>query len=147
MLKLIGILMLVSVSTLYGLRASANLKIRKNKLGQYIKLIGEIEDKIRQKKGLYEIFSSEFAVRLTKYENFSVRFQRDGLNDSDTEILKEFFSLVGFGDIKSQIELCRTYGELLGKKEKEAEHETAQKAKLYSLLGLFCGLFVAVLLI
>ena len=61
--------------------------------------------------------------------------------------LDAFFDSLGLGDIKSQTEFCRTYKELLGKKEKEAGQETQQKAKLYSKLGFFFGIFAALLLI
>lgn len=147
MLKFFGILTIIAVSTLYGLRASTNLKLRRKRLGLYLRLIGEIEDKIRLRKGLDEIFSEGLAVELIQYENFSATFKKEGLKQSDIDILNEFFSLLGLGDIKSQTELCKTYLGLLGKKEKEAEAETSQKAKLYSLLGFFFGLFVAILLI
>ena len=147
MLKLIGILTIISVSTLYGLRAAGKLSSRRKNLELYIRLIGETEDKIRCRKGLEDIFSQGLAAELLEYENYTVQFKKDGLKSSDTELLNEFFSLIGFGDIKSQTELCRTYMELLGKKEKEAEQETAQKAKLYSILGFFFGLFAAVMLI
>ena len=147
MLKFFGILTIIAVSTLYGLRASTNLKLRRKRLGLYLRLIGEIEDKIRLRKGLDEIFSEGLAVELIQYENFSATFKKEGLKQSDIDILNEFFSLLGLGDIKSQTELCKTYLGLLGKKEKEAEAETSQKAKLYSLLGFSFGLFVAILLI
>ena len=147
MLKFFGILTIIAVSTLYGLRASTNLKLRRKRLGLYLRLIGEIEDKIRLIKGLDEIFSEGLAVELIQYENFSATFKKEGLKQSDIDILNEFFSLLGLGDIKSQTELCKTYLGLLGKKEKEAEAETSQKAKLYSLLGFSFGHFVAILLI
>ena len=147
MLKFFGILTIIAVSTLYGLRASTNLKLRRKRLGLYLRLIGEIEDKIRLRKGLDEIFSEGLAVELIQYENFSATFKKEGLKQSDIDILNEFFSLLGLGDIKSQTELCKTYLGLLGKKEKEAEAETSQKAKLYSLLGFSFGLFVAIMLI
>lgn len=147
MLKLLGILIIISVSTLYGFRASAALREREKKLGLYIRLISETEDKIRQKQSLEDIFSDTCSSELLKYENYTVNFSKSGLLKDDIKLLEDFFASLGFGDIKSQTELCRTYKELLYKKEKEAEQETSQKAKLYSVLGFFSGLFVAVMLI
>jgi len=101
MLKLIGILTVIAVSTLYGLRAAGKLSARRKNLELYIRLIGETEDKIRCRKSLEEIFSQGLAAELLKYENYTVQFKKDSLKSSDTELLNEFFSLIGFGDIKS----------------------------------------------
>lgn len=147
MLKLLGILIIIAASTLYGFSASARLRERQRKLGLYIRLISETEDKIRQKQSLEDIFSEELSAELLKYENYTVVFDKLGLLKEDIRLLEEFFASLGFGDIKSQTELCRTYKELLYKKEKEAEQECSQKAKLYSMLGFFSGLFAAVMLI
>ena len=147
MLKLFGILIIVAVSTLYGFKASANLKERTKMLGLYIRLISEIEDNMRLKIGLTEMFSRDISVKLLEYKDYRVSFKKEGLLPEDVKLLEDFFAKVGFGDIKSGTELCRTYKELLIKKEKEAEQEMTQKAKLYSMLGFFSGLFVAVMLI
>ncbi len=147
MLKIFGILIVIMVSTLYGFYFSSRIKEREKKLRSYLLLINEIEDKIRCKISLEEIFSSCLSQTLLEYRDYRVNFKKEGLQKEDIKLLETFFEEIGLGDTKSGTELCRTYKELLGKKEKEAEQETLQKAKLYSVLGLFFGLFVAILLI
>ena len=147
MLKMSGILIIVAVLTLCGFKASSKLKERTRKLGLFIRLINEIEDKVRLKTEMSDIFKSGLAKELLNYENFRVEIKEDYLLTDEIKLLEDFFQKVGFGDVKTGIELCKQYKELLGKKEKEAEQELLQKAKLYSILGFFSGLFVAVLLI
>ena len=147
MLKLFGILIIITVSSLYGFRASSHLRERVKVLGKYVILIDEMEDNIRLKIGIEEMFSSEIIKEMLSYENYKVEFKKEGLNKNDIKLLDDFFAKIGFGDTTSQTELCKLYKELVGKKEKEAEQETQQKAKLYSVLGFSFGLFAAVLLI
>lgn len=147
MFKMLGILIVIIVCTLYGFYFSLRIKEREKKLRSYLLLINEIEDKIRCKISLNEIFSSDLAQTLLEYKNYKIGFKKEGLLKEDIALLKTFFEEIGFGDIKTGTELCKTYKELLGKKEKEAEQETRQKAKLYSILGFFTGLFAAVMLI
>ena len=147
MLKLFGILIIVAVSSLYGFRASAHLRERVKALGKYMMLIDEMEDNIRLKIGIEEMFSSLLIKELLTYENYKVEFKKEGLGKGDIKLLEDFFAKIGFGDTTSQTELCKLYKELVGKKEKEAEQETQQKAKLYSVLGFSFGLFAAILLI
>lgn len=147
MLKLFGILIIIAVSTLYGFKASAGLKQRAKMLGLYIRLISEIEDNIRLKIGLTEMLSRDSSLMLLEYKDYNVNFKKEGLLSEDVKLLESFFENIGLGDVKSGTELCRTYKDLLTKKEKEAEQEMMQKAKLYSLLGFFSGLFVSVMLI
>lgn len=147
MLKMIGILIIIAVLTLSGFKATIKLKERARKLGLFIRLINEIEDNVRLKTEIGEIFKGSLAKELLNYENFCVEIKKDYLLAEEIKLLEDFFQKVGFGDVKTGTELCKQYKDLLGKKEKEAEQESLQKAKLYSILGFFSGLFVAVLLI
>ena len=80
-------------------------------------------------------------------DGLNIKPAPEDLNKEDLKVLTEFFSLVGMGDAESQILRCETYSELLKKRLQNAELEVKEKAKLYSTLGFFSGLFIVILLI
>ncbi|MBO7217937.1 MAG: hypothetical protein J6V50_04475 [Clostridia bacterium] len=147
MLKLFGSLLIVVVSAAFGLRASFSLKERKEKLSEFILLIDEIEDMIRQGAALEIIYKSERAKRLLNVSGYLASPKEEGLKTGDVKLLSEFFSKLGMGDSKSALTLCEDYGKIVGKKFSESEKQVGEKAKLYSLLGVFFGIFIAILLV
>lgn len=147
MLKIIGALLIILTGTFCGLRLSEKLTYRKNKLKGFYVFLREIADRIKTGEELMSIFQSKTAKSLIKTEGFKVNICDEGINSEDKKLLSEFFSFLGMGDTSSQISRCEIYTELLNKRLEEAEIQEKEKAKLYTSLGVFAGLFVVILLI
>lgn len=147
MFKAIGIIMLISVCGISGVRASALLHLRKYKLREFCFLIGEIEDKMRLGVELEKIYKTKKAKKLLKVSGYTVTVIEEGLSTDDKILMTDFFSKLGMGDLQSGLALCENYRQILHKKTAEAEKEASEKSRLYSVLGLCSGIFIAILLI
>lgn len=147
MLKLIGVALTVVTGALVGIRASEKLRQRCRKLNEYYIFIGEISDGIRMGAELERIFSQPKASALFDAEGYNISVKEQWLNGEDTRLLEEFVELLGMGDTKAQILRCSTYRELVKKRAFEAEENMKSKSRLYSILGLFSGLFAAIIFI
>ena len=147
MLKLFGALIIIIVSAAFGLRASFSLKERKEKLSEFILLIDEIKDMIRLGVALEIIYKSERAKKLLNVSGYLAKPREEGLNSTDLKLLEEFFSKLGMGDSLSALTLCEDYGKIAEKRLLDSEKQVNEKAKLYSLFGVFFGIFIAILLI
>lgn len=147
MFKVIGIVLLISVCGIFGLRASALLYLRKYKLREFCFLIGEIEEKMRLGVELEKIYESKKAKKLLKASGYTVTVIEEGISADDKNLMTDFFSKLGMGDLQSGLALCEDYRQILHKKTAEAEKEAEEKSRLYSVLGLCSGIFIAILLI
>lgn len=147
MLKAVGIFTIIAVCTLAGFKLSDGIKARHKKLTGYCILLEEISDRIRTGTELFEILKDEKASELVEINGLEMRASKGCINTKDRSILDEFFEGLGLLDKKSEINRCKTYLELIKKQEKSAENEVKSKAGLYSKLGLFAGLFIAVVLV
>lgn len=147
MLKAIGIFTLIAVCTLGGFKLSDGIKARHKKLCDYCILLSELADRIRTGTELFEILKGEKARELVVIDGFNMTASKGCLTQKDRSIIDEFFQKVGLLDKQGEIDRCNTYLELLKRQEEEAEKEVKTKAGLYNKLGLFAGLFIAVILV
>lgn len=145
--KSLGVALIILTGTFCGLKLSGKLTARENKLKGFYLFIREISDRIKTGEELTSIYESKRAEGLITTEGFKVVLCEDALNSQDKKLLTEFFSFLGMGDTNSQISRCEIYSELLIKRLEEAEKEAKEKAKLYTSLGIFSGLFIVILLI
>lgn len=147
MLKIVGMILLVCACTAIGFTLSENLRIRHKKLSGFSVLLQDISDGIRTGNELSSIFKEKSFLELTTFEELNPKAKAEGLSSKDKQILSDFFESLGMGDTPSQITRCETYIELIKTQEKEAAEQVRAKAGLYSRLGFFAGLFIAVMLI
>ncbi len=117
--------------------------MRHKRLSEYRLLIGEISESIRAGKPLEQAASGE----LVKFRGMEPEIKTEGLQKKDRVLLEEFFSSLGMGDTLSEIKRCEAYAEFVKKQEAEAEAQVKAKAVLYSKLGFFAGLFIAVMVV
>lgn len=146
-LKAAGLLLIVLSCTACGLRFAQTLRTRRKKLAGFYVFIGEIADRIRVGEQLRQIFRSDTACGLIEPDGYSARVVRDGLQRQDIKLLEDFFSALGLGDTASQVARCETYRELVAGHQTDAAAQEKAKARLYSLLGFFAGLFAATMLL
>lgn len=147
MLKAVGVIVIITVCTVFGFRMSERIRARYKTLAEFCLLIGEASDRIRMGEELLHIFESKQARELVLFDQLAPTIKGVGLNKRDRELLEEFFASLGMGDAPSQIRRCETYLELLKKREEQAEQQAKAKASLYGKLGFFAGLFIAVMVV
>ena len=147
MLKAIGIIAVITVSTLIGFKLSENLRVRYKKLTDFTLLIGDISDRIRTGTAFNELIQNEKAKEIVELNGLKAIVKGEGLTSKDKVVLEDFFMSLGLGDTESEIKKCETYLSLVKKQRAEAEEQVKAKAGLYSKLGFFAGLFVAVILV
>lgn len=147
MLKAVGIFTLIAVCTLAGFKLSDKVKARHKKLTDYCLLLSEISDRIRTGTELFVVLKDEKARELVVVDGLDIKASKGAINAKDRSILDEFFSRLGLLDTRGEIDRCKTYLELIKKQQTLAEAEVKSKAGLYSKLGLFTGLFIAVILV
>ncbi len=147
MLKTVGCILTVAVGAAIGIRAADRLRSRYKKLLSHYIYIGEIADLMRRGAPLDEVFMSERANGLIVADGYRVQVAREDLKYEDQKLISEFFSGLGMGDLEAGIARCDTYKELLHKRVSEAEQEMKQKSRIYSLLGVFSGILIAILFV
>ncbi len=147
MLKIIGIIGIITASTLLGFFFALKLKTRQTRLSNLCSFIEEIEMRIRSGAELKKIFALSGKNVGICDDGYTVKISPENLFKEDISILEEFFSGLGLGDTESQIKRCQVYLSLLKKQEESAAELVNSKSGLYSKLGFFAGLFISVMLI
>lgn len=147
MLKGVGLVIIIAVSTAVGFYMSSGLRERQRRLSSLCVFIDEISDRIRTGEELYRIIEASGSAVGIYAEGYGTRISPEGLEPRDITLLEEFFSRLGMGDTDSQLKRCEVYRELLMKQESAARAQVNAKSGLYGKLGFFAGLFISVLLI
>jgi stage III sporulation protein AB len=123
------------------------LKERRSRLSAVCLFIGELSDRIRTGADIEKIVFNIGGSAGIFYENLSLCYESYALSEDDKKLLSEFLDGIGLGDTDSQIERCRVYKDIFASREREAEKQSKEKAGLYGKLGIFSGLFIAVMLV
>lgn len=147
MLKLFGLVCIVLVGASFGLKASLKLSARYKRLVDFYIFLGEICDCMRVGYDIEGIFAKESAEKLFTLNGYKITPKTSNLQKKDTEILEEYLSNLGMTDLEAGINRTEVYRALLQKQIEQAEGEMKEKSRLYSLLGIFAGIFVAIILI
>ena len=146
MLKIIGAVLTVAVGAAFGMRASDKLRLRYKKLLAHSLFISEASDMMRMGATLSEIYTLPSAEMLIAAESYTAAVMEEGLRSADIRLLSEFYASLGMGDTEAEITRCSTFLKIMEKRLSEAEQDMKSRSRLYSLLGVFSGLFVAILL-
>lgn len=146
MLKIIGAVLTVAVGAAFGMRASDKLRLRYKKLLAHSLFISEASDMMRMGAALSEIYKLPSATTLIAAESYTAAVMKEGLRSADIRLLSEFYASLGMGDTEAEIARCSTFLKIMEKRLSEAEQDMKSRSRLYSLLGVFSGLFVAILL-
>ncbi len=147
MLKALGIVSVILACWGTGFYFGWRLKERRSRLSALKLFIGELSDRIRTGAQIEDIISSIGEAAGISYENLTPTFKTYALLDADKKLLSEFLSGIGLGDTESQVERCRVYAELFAGQETVAAEQVKEKSGLYGKLGIFSGLFIAVMLV
>lgn len=147
MLKVIGLIMVVLVCAGIGIYMAATLGTRQKRLYSICLFIEEIADRMRAGRELGEIIRTSGQKAGISISGMNPEIKGEGLTQQDIKIVEEFFEGLGMGDTESQLKRCEVYLQLVRKQETAARVAASEKSGLYRKLGIFTGLFIAVILI
>lgn len=165
-IKLLGAAAIILAGTLWGVKKSSLLLKRENSLKNILTALGMLESevvfsshklktaflnisKLAPCEGLFSEAAKNLSSRSAlKAWNDAADFaaERLCLNKKDLETVKLLGSEIGMSDKEQQLRNLRRIEKLLEVCVEEAHTEYISSAKMYRSLGLFAGLFVAVLL-
>lgn len=148
--KVIGIGLIVAAATLCGNTMAIRLQKRAAALSQMQQFCAEVGEKIRFFATPVEQIIKECAPKynellfLAEFPKITPQYPFD--KNDDVEV-GQFFAGLGASDICGQQKHCEAYSLLFGRMAEAAKEECNSKNRLYRVLGLFCGVCIAVLLI
>ena len=146
-LKLSGIFMLLSFSTLAGFLKSAKLKSRAVSLKEICISLKELKERIRLER--YEInrllkICFKDCLDLSSHPPF---LKKEGLEKSDVTLFYEYLNNAGMADTQYECERLDLYIHLFEKRFTDAEDTYKRLGKLYRTCGFLIGLFVCIFII
>ncbi|MBR4973495.1 MAG: hypothetical protein IKY45_03420 [Clostridia bacterium] len=143
--KVLGLLAVFSVPSVFGLYKSFSLKKRSIKLKSLVMSLAKLSEYIRiEKTEKTGLFKRCFDASLI---NTDLSFNSEYLLKEDITLLNEFLNDFGLCDRKGEYERTCTYIKLFGRLLEKAECENEKLCKLYSLLGVLTGLSLCIFLI
>ncbi len=139
--------MVILCGAIVGLRASGRVCLRYKKLLGFYLFTEEISERMMMGEELRKIYAGEKAKGLIRVSGYSAEVISDGLLNEDIELLRNFFGSLGMCELDAAVKSCAVLSELLLKKVNDAEEQMRTKSRLYSALGLFGGIFAALILV
>lgn len=149
-IKVIGVFLLVFCTTLVGVGLSKGFKNRLRDITWYSTALECISGRIAYTNQELGGILSALAGSDNYYEieaPFKVTLKKTCLKKEDEELILEYFSNAGMSDSESERRRCKYYQKELETIRQRLQNETAEKSKLYRLLGFFTGLAVAIIII
>lgn len=143
--KVAGLLILFLICCAVGFSKAYNLKKREEKLNTYYRSIDLFSMRIRTENGdtekLLPLCFKESEVFL---KDGKICYNKSFLNDSDKNLLCEFFSDFGQRSREDEYERTRLFCDLLKKQYLEALEDSRKLCKLYGTVGVLCGIFICI---
>lgn len=165
MFKIIGLLAIISASSLFGISCSDKLKRRVSELNLINYMLDEISVLIRYKAmTVYEIINAlkqnKMYEKLSFINNLecnistpfnsawdkSIDNMQSELETADKKLLKSFGNSLGTTDILGQLSSIEVFKADFKRLEKEASESYGKKSRLYRSLGLLGGIFISIML-
>ena len=143
--KILGVITVLSACSLAGFLKSFGLKKRHKKLLAIYRSMSDLRERIRMGGGeierlVYLCFEEDTASISEGKAIINTMY----LEKADAEILEEFFRDLGMSNSESEYERIGLYMALILKKSDEAEKKCGELCRLYSSLGILCGLFICI---
>ncbi len=147
MLKILGILLLMSVSAAFGFLKANKLRLRQKRLSAIYTFIIETAERIKIGEEMEKIIETLGASAGIHKKGYNIYLSEEGLSALDISLAKEFVSSLGMGNKEYEIKRCENYSLLFKKTLSAAETENKEKASVYRKLGIFTGVLVGIVLI
>lgn len=143
--KLIGLIMILSASSLAGFAKSMRLRQRYRTLCEIYRSMSDLKERIRVSSGEIErLVRLSFESGTAEFSGGSLKINAAGLEKGDISLLNDFFGNLGMSDAESECERTGLYMSLVHKKCDEAEKKCGELCKLYDTLGILCGIFICI---
>ena len=142
-IKLCGMVLLLTASTAIGYLRAFLLERRARKLQEFEKCITELKERIYFDGGeISRLLKSTFGGKdLIEVHNDRVKLCNCGITVEDAAVLEEYFAKLGAGEGENECARAKLYLTLLEKQRKEAEQKVAELSRLYRILGFSAGIF------
>ena len=146
--KTVGLLLIFSASVLWGFMKSEALKGEKRHIYMVTRSVETLGEYIRLGKGeacllVNECFSKDYVDTADGVVTVKDSF----LKTETVKILKDFFKDFGMQDSAAEYKRVCLYSEMLKKQYAEAEGKCREMCRLYSTLGVLCGVFLVIFLL
>lgn len=143
--KSLGLIIILSACSLAGFFKSFALKKRHKKLLELYRSMSDLRERIRMGTGEIEsLVYLSFSADTVMLSHGKAVINTMYLEKADAELLEEFFKDLGMSDSESEYERIGLYMALTDKKCGEAERKCGELCRLYSSLGILCGLFICI---
>jgi len=157
-------MLLIFAGTLLGFTESRKLAVRAESLESFLRFLSAAKTEVRYsavpvvqivaKHGSELHFFQECVRRCDQGESFAAAWKLAALNSRkadgfavhDVELLLSFGEGFGASDTDGQLSHMELFSELFCTNLKSAREDRNRKSKLYLMLGVFAGLFSALLL-
>jgi len=154
-LKLIVGALVVLFGVAVGYFAAGKYRLRKEFFAEFAafneRYLGELTYARRPLKEFLTAYSyeGEFKKLLSELQTTGgVRAEkRDFLSEEEKTLVGDYFSMLGRGDSRSQIDYFSSRKRELTEKKEGSEREAKQRGELYLKLGLLAGLAVVILIV
>ena len=143
--KTLGLITILSTCSLAGFFKSFALKKRHKKLLGVYRSMSGLRERIRMGTGDIEhLVHLSFDSNTVGIDSGKAVINTMYFEKSDTVVLEDFFRDLGMSDSESEYERIGLYMTLTYKKCDDAEKQCSKLCRLYSSLGILCGLFICI---
>lgn len=160
MIRLVGMLAVISCCSALGVEKSLGLKRRRRDLEALRHMLFDIETALQ-----YNCASTAEIVRMLKaggrmkfflqldYTDLRGSLERSEeyrslyINDPERQIIADVFDDLGSSDLETQIAMIKFNKHRIETAIADCEKECAEKCRLYNSLGFFGGIFISLLII
>ena len=143
--KCVGLITIFCASSLAGFLKAFALKKRQKKLCGIYRSMSDLRERIRMGMGETErLVALCFGEDTVSLSGGKAVINTMYLETADAAVLEEFFCDLGMTDSESECERIGLYMSITEKKCGEAEQKCGELCRLYSTLGVLCGIFICI---
>lgn len=143
-LKLLGLLLILTASSLAGIYKSLKLRERTAKLNRIYRSLTELRERVRLSSGEIGVLLNICFGNDCILKDGCFTVNENELSDDDIKLLNEFLSEIGMSDASAECDRIELYAALVLKSCNEAEQKCRELCRLYNTLGILCGIFICI---
>ena len=145
--KLFGIVLIIAAATSLGFYKASCVCEEEKLLSRICHSLHSLREKIRLNYGeMSVIIPLCFSAEILNIKNGKVNINTK-IPTIERQLISEYFSTAGMGDIESEVAKTDTYINLFEERLLEKRKKTKELCKLYRTVGFLCGLFLSIFMI
>lgn len=143
--KVLGLIIVFCVFSLWGFLKANVLSARSRKLGVLTRSINQLAEFIKNDGSeIARLINMCFEKSEVAVRDGKINFNNLFLEKEDIALLDGFFEGLGKNDRQSEYERTKLFAKTLEKQSIEAREKNANLSKLYSSLGVLIGIFFVI---